>query len=253
MSDRVAHWYHDVEQSKRTPKFESRFFEQFKKNFTNDLHGHLKHEPHHPYKIDFFSAKMPRGDDIAIEEFLDKIVKNNDRHLVESWSNKQFTVLRLNKSCVPKFGENSTVINIIIDSESCAWLNRARRVKLFGKENGAWISKENHPDFLKYKYKTVAFKNQYRFEQSDFSFIRHHIVNEPIIGLFRSVDSLIEHASNQTCAQLFLDLSDILDKNRFRTAISALYEKINLGEIKSDLIDQCYDHYHKTNIKPFIQ
>lgn len=251
MSDQVAHWNPDVEASKHTSQFESRFLQQFKKNFTGDNHNHLKFEPHHPYKIDFFSAKMARGNDIDLEDFVRRITQNGDGLMLESWSKNQFTVLRLNKSCVPRFGEGSHIVNIMIDKASCQWLNRNRSIKLFGKEDGLWISKENHPDFLKYKYPQLPFHNQYRFEQRDFSFLRHHVVNEPVMTLFQSVDSLMEHESNATCQQSFLDLSDILDKHRFRRVLCDLYEKLGIGIINLDLADRCYDHYHETNIKPF--
>jgi len=252
ISDCIAHWYDHVEKCKGQEIFDTIFFDQFKKNFTNDSANHLKNEPHHPYQLDFFSAKMPKGNDIDLDDFINCVQQRSDQSLIDSWARGQFTVFRLNKSNVPKFGYGSTVINIVIDVASQAWLNRCRLIKLFGKKQGAWISKENDPEFLKYKFKSVSVQNQYQFNMPNFSFIRRCVIQEPVIQLFQSERDLMQHESNLYCDQSFLLLGDILDKQKFMSVLHKLYDDLELGPVHQNLVDKCYDHYYHTNILPFF-
>ena len=62
-SNKLSCWDTQVENVKGTPQFEDFFKNWFSKCFQADLENHIKYEPHHPYQLDFVSAKHPRGDD----------------------------------------------------------------------------------------------------------------------------------------------------------------------------------------------
>jgi hypothetical protein len=252
LSRHIAHWSPEVQHSKHTGDFAQQARDWIHSRFTDDLVEHLKHEPHHPYALDFFSAKHPRGDDISWPAFLALLRARGDPWF-ERWADQGLiNVLRLNKSRVPDFGLGSTVVNIRVDPSSRSWLNRCRAVKLFGKENGAWISKENHPDYLRAKFQRIQFANQYQWNKSSHAFIRHHIIEDPTVTLMTHPDHTLADASNRECRQVWIDLGELLDPVRFRPALARLHEEIGLEPLDEVLVQQCHQHYWVTNIRPFL-
>lgn len=249
-SDRVACWNPDLEQLKGSPEFSQKFFEWFSHRFVSDLDNHIKHEPHHPYQLDFFSAKHPRGDNISSEEMYSLLADRQDQLFLDNIAKHKLTAMRLNKSTIPVFGYNNPVINIVIDPASHRWLNHTRWIKLFGKENNKWISKENHPEFLKAKFKNIQFKNQYHFDCTWREFAKNFIINEPVMQLFRNQDQLLQDPSNLHCPQHFVNLSTILNVDSGIAAVISLFAELNLGTPDLRLITQCYEHYRKTNLEP---
>ena len=77
-SNQTCCWDPTVDAAKESKDFPDIFLQWFKQKFTHNLQDHLKHEPHHPYKIDFFSAKHPRGDDITVTSFLHMLKDRDD-------------------------------------------------------------------------------------------------------------------------------------------------------------------------------
>ena len=252
LSDQIAHWDPEIQQRKGSSEFHQCALDWVHTRFTENNPEHLKFEPHHPYALDFFSAKHPRGDDIAPARFIELLRERKDQWF-ELWVQQGLTnVLRLNKSRVPDFGIGSVVVNIRADDQSRAWLNRCRAVKLFGKEHGRWISKENHPEFLRAKFSRLQFHNQYQWDMSDYAFIRNHIIQDPTVTLMSDPQHTLAHASNGQCRQLWIDLSDMLDHSRFVASLTRLYAELGLTGMDQDLVEHCYQHYWITNIRPFL-
>jgi tetratricopeptide (TPR) repeat protein len=77
-SNMIDCWNQTVEQSKGTKNFKEIYQNWFSDSFQSDLENHLKFEPHHPYKLDFISAKYPRGDSLSKDEFVEELQKRND-------------------------------------------------------------------------------------------------------------------------------------------------------------------------------
>lgn len=246
----LAHWNLSVEQHKNNLQFEKIFTEDFKNNFRNNLNEHIKHEPHHPYQLDFISAKHPRGDDLSFEQFVYELEQRQDP-MIGQLQNNQRPVLRLNKNLIPKFGQGGSVVNIIIDPSSRKWFNRVRFLKLFGYTNGIGISKENHPLFLQAKYKKIQFDNQYQFEESFYSFVKHRVINDPAIKDFLSADKLLLDPSNKTCKQYNILLSDLLNPNVVENRVCEIANYFDLGPVNIKLVDKCTAHFYNTNVKPF--
>tara|TARA_E500000178_G_scaffold286845_1_gene288803 strand:- start:22299 stop:23138 length:840 start_codon:yes stop_codon:yes gene_type:complete len=251
-SEKLVHWNAEVEQSKKSANFKQIFLNRFYYNYQKDLYNHIKVEPHHPYNLDFISATHPRGDNFSFTQFIEQLAKRKDLMLTHLQQNKK-PVLRLNKPNIPLFAQGSSVVNIIVDPLSVKWLNRIRFVKLFGYTDGIGISKENHPEFLKAKYKKILFNNQYQFHQSKYSFIKHKVINDPWIKSFFSSTTLLQHQTNKHCNHYNVNLSDLIDPKKTKHAISKVFEHYKLGLPDLDLVDICAKHFYNSNVKPFCK
>lgn len=251
-SNRVACWNTSIEEYKNTDKFQTEYFNWFANCFSNNLSEHLKSEPHHPYNLDFFSSKHNRGDDIDDFDFVEMLKKTDNHIFLNNLRQKKLTVMRLNKTVVPKFGKNADVINILIDTPSYKWLHRTRQVKLFEHVNGQTTSKENHPEYLAAKHKKNNFNNPYHFYESYFSFARNRVINESVVKIFKDKNKLIDDISNSQCRQHFIFLSELLDETKICSIIQQLFNILNLGSPDINLITKCFEHYKKTNIDPIL-
>jgi hypothetical protein len=250
-SNQVSHWHLTVENAKKTSDFKKQYIKWFESCFTHDLDNHLKHEPHHPYKLDFISAKHPRGDDLSVDEFINELKIRNDQSFLESIQNNCYTVLRLNKIKVPLYGYGSTIINIILDEQSLPIFYKLRQKKLFGKEENLWIKKEEHPEYLKHKYYKIQFNNPYKFDIDDSTFYNQVVVDKPYTEQFESVDTITNDVSNLECKQIFVNLNDLLSSQVF-DIVEDVFRQLNLGIPDKELIEQCYQRYYQTNIQPFL-
>lgn len=247
----AACWDPHVQELKNSNNFAQHFLKWFKKKFTYDLQNHLKHEPHHPYKIDFFSAKHPRGNNIDQTEFIELLKQRNDLLLLNNIQQNKNTLLRLNKSVVPDWGCGNPVVNIVIDHSSKKWLHRARCTKLFGYHDCSFILKEEHPDFLKAKNYNLNFGNKYQVHDTPLSFYKKYVVNDPVVQMFRDQQLITQHSSNAQCAQHWINLGDILNSVVAVDRIQQLADQLQLT-VDSSLIKACYQHYYKTNIQPIL-
>ena len=252
-SPRVACWNPELEALKGTPEFANAFFSWFRERFQSNLGDHLKHEPHHPYQLDFFSAKFPRGDDVTESGFVDCVTERDDQLLLDNIKQGRITAMRLNKSSVPKFGYGNNVINVVNDCDSLRWLHRTRWIKLFGREFDHFISKENHPEYLRAKFKKLQFNNPYQFHAPWIRFARDHIINEPVMQVFRDPKRIIEHASNAEVKQHWINLSDVLTPRHGFRCIVRWFDVMDLGEPDLELLASCYQHYFRTNILPLAK
>jgi hypothetical protein len=249
-SNKLPCWDIQVENSKGTPQFDDCFKNWFSKCFQSNLEDHIIHEPFHPYQLDFVSNKHPRGDDLSAEEFVEELKNRNDQLFLNNIQSYRQTVLRLNKSVVPQWGLGNSIINIVVDTPSKKWFYKTRYIKLFGKNNNEWISKENHPDYLVGKYKKIQFYNPYRFQISKFAFLKNFVIGEPAILPFYNYDKLLEPISNQYCNQYKLPLSNLLDPSTNVNAILHLFEQLDLGTPNKKLIEWACNHYYQNNIAP---
>lgn len=251
-SNQTCCWEPTVEAAKHSSNFPDIFLHWFKQKFTHDLHNHLKHEPHHPYKIDFFSAKHPRGDDIAVSSFLNMLKDRDDILFLQNIQQNKKTILRLNKSIIPKFGYDNDVINITIDPASQKWLHRTRRIKLFGYDGNNYQLKEHHPEFLQAKNYTLRFHNPYLVKESPYKFLKKHVICDPIVELMRDRSHTIDHPSNHRCRHHWINLSQLLDVKSAIHTVMALADKLQF-QLDYNLVDICCQHYHDTNVAPMLE
>lgn len=249
-SNKLPCWNTQVEQSKGTPQFDECFKNWFSKCFQSNLENHIKYEPHHPYQLDFISAKHPRGDELSAEQFVKELKNRNDQLFLNNIQNHQQTVMRLNKPVVPQWGLGNSIINIVVDKTSKKWFYKTRYIKLFGIDNNEWVSKENHPDYLSAKYKKIQFSNPYRFQMSKFAFLKTFVIGEPAILPFFNYDKLLEPVSNRYCKQYKLPLSDIINPKSNVKLMLNLFDQLDLGTPNKKLIEWACDHYYQNNVAP---
>ena len=249
-SNKLVHWANKVENSKNTPDVEKTFKQWFSDCFQHNLDNHLKFEPHHPYQLDFFSSKHPRGDDIDCHEFINLLEERQDQLFLENIRHNKLTTMRLNKPNIPLFGYGANVVNILVDEDAKKWFFRTRFIKLFGPGPSGWISKENHPEFLSAKYNTSLFQNKYEFPISKFALLKNFVINDPTIQCFFDSKQLVANSTNDNCPQYFINLSTLLTRDRLLKEIVVLFEKLDLGNPNLNLIEWAFDRYYQTNIAP---
>ena len=249
-SNKLPCWDIQVENSKSTLQFEEFFKNWFSKCFQPDLENHIKYEPHHPYQLDFVSAKHPRGDDLSVEEFIEELKNRQDQLFLSNIQCQQQTVMRLNKSNVPRWGLGNPLINIVVDSLSKKWFYKIRYIKLFGRDSNGWLSKENHPDYLLAKFKKIQFRNIYHFQISKFALLKNFVIGESAVLPFYDYNKLLEPTSNQHCKQYKVNLSNLLDPSTNVDTILWLFEQLELGEPNKKLIEWACNHYYQYNIAP---
>jgi len=248
-SAQAACWNPDLEKAKGDDDFAERFFDWFCQKFTADLDHHLKHEPHHPYKLDFFSAKHPRGDDISGPDFLHLLKDRDDRLLLDNIHQNKKTLLRLNKSIIPEFGYGNDTINIVIDPDSEKWLHRTRYVKLFGRDQDHYLLKEEHPEYLQAKNYNLRFNNPYLVKESHHRFVKNYVIGDRTVQTMRDRSCIIDHISNQQCRQHWVNLSQLLHIDSATDTVIGLARTLKF-DLDRDLIKKCCEHYHRTNVMP---
>jgi len=249
----IAHWNPILEQTRGADDWRLAYLEWFKSKFQCNLHDHLKSEPHHPYRLDFVSAKHPRGDDISKQDFLSHLVQRDDIHFFNALHQHKLICMRLNKSTVPLWGENCQIVNIVVDKASEKWLHRTRAVKMFGKENNKFIVKENHPDFLRYKFQSLAFANPYEFVMNKRKFIRDFVIGEPTLAVFKSEQKILADSSNKLARdQIMINLSDLFDWTRFHLVCNQIYRRLDLGPMDVELVKESWQHYFNLHIQPIL-
>lgn len=249
-SHKLPCWDGQVEQSKGTAQFEIVFKNWFSKCFQQDLENHIKHEPHHPYQLDFVSAKHPRGDDLSAEEFVEELKKRQDQLFLNNIDCGKQTVMRLNKPTIPQWGLGNSVVNIVVDKTSKKWFHKIRYIKLFGKDKDGWISKENHPDYLVAKFKKIQFRNPYCFQISKFTFLKNFIIGESAILPFYNYTKLLEPVTNQDCNQYQINLSCLINPNTSVDTMIWLFEQLDLGTPNKQLIEWACSYYYQYNVAP---
>lgn len=249
----TAHWNPKLDSQRTHKDFDRDHLDWFQSKFQTDLDNHLKHEPHHPYQLDFVSAKHPRGDDLNQEQFLQEMIKRQDRYFLSNVDQRKHIILRLNKSQIPQWAMGAKIVNVLVDPNSRRWLHRTRSIKLFGRENNQFISKENHPEFLASKYKQRQFDNPYSFDISAYRFLRHHVMEEPVMKIFQSQQMILADQSNQAYPdQAWINLSDLFQWPSYSTSMERVYRYLGFGQTNVAMLDACWQHYYRTNIDPVL-
>lgn len=251
-SPKVSCWNSQLEHVKHKSEFEFEFKKWFANCFQSDLQNHLKYEPHHPYQLDFFSSKHARGNDISVDQFIDHLQARDDQNFLDNIKINKLTVMRLNKPVIPLFGHGTNVINIVVDAPAKKWFYQTRLIKLFGHDTQhGWVVKENHPEFLRAKFKKILFQNQYYYNCSKFKFLKDFVIGEPAIRPFFSESSLLQDHSNSLCQQITINLSVIFDRQALIDTMLDIFEKLELGQPNIPLLEWAHSHYTTYNIDPF--
>ena len=254
-SGRVACWDPELESLKGTDKFAAAFFEYIRQGYQSDLTRHLYNEPTPKYPVwPWFSATWPRGDDLTVDEFVDQLIHHEYQYWLENIQAKKLNLLLLHKSRIPAFALGCKVLNIVIDPAAQKWLNRARYVKIFGEENGQWYSREHLPDLLQKRYAGVERMVDLPdiwLAGSRYQIIKNHVINDPRVKMFADINKIVIDRTNLLCDQFTINLSDVLNKQRFVKQLSTIFWGFDLGEPDVDLISRAWQHYYETNIAIF--
>ena len=251
-SDRLSCWNQQVDAARSTANFDQTYMAWIRDSYRSDLSRHLYHEPKPDCPLhEFFSASHQRGNDIDAPGFVTHLQELGFDYALEAIHNQRPTTVLVHKSQLPTFGVGSSVVNIVVDPASRRWLHRVKFVKGFKFKQGAWITQHQDPDVKLARFGKITFANDYRLPGSQFSVVRNYVINDPNLSMFTDAAAITADPSNQFYQQQFIQLSDLLDYNRLVPALERLFDVLDLGALKTELIRDIWNHYYQTNIAPF--
>lgn len=218
----------------------------FQLHFRNNFEDWLKNEPEVPYATGFVSNRFNRGDDIPLSQALDRL--STDTLFQAHWANNKKICLISNKSQVPNWIQDQCVfVNLVIDNvKAQKWCHRCRLHKQFLlAEPNTWIIKQDHPDYCSSARSVLAqkFNNPTTYQGTTQSFLKKYIVNDPITRTFLDPAQIVEHSSNRTQQQLFVDLSKIIDPDVTADTINTICKSIGIAVPNLDLVSRIAEHY----------
>ena len=205
LSRDVNPWYADV----HGPQVVQWFKNKFKENFID----WLQQEPEVPYHTSFVSNRFARGDAIDTQQALRLL--HDDILFQQHWNNDKKICLISNKSSVPRWlSHDCVLVNVVIDPGlGRHWADRCRLHKQFLKvEPDQWIIKQDHPVFCSPARAAIAsqFDNPKTFKGTRRQFLQRFIIDDPVTNRFTDPQLIMEHETNQTQTQIFVNLSHLL-------------------------------------------
>lgn len=243
-SDSVHAWDDELVQAKQQNDHD-KIFNYVVSKFTDDFINWQKIEPEVPYQTDFVSNRFPRGDDITFEQAQELLV-NDSKYQHDIHANGSIALI-LNKSQIPQWlWKKAVVVNIVIDSiNSKKWFHRARFAKQFIRFNDSYIVKQEHEDFCSPKRTVLAakFANEKVYTGSWYSFAKKYIVGDSIGKMFTSPAQIIAHPTNSQVDNLFFNLSNYFNENKFVDEFQHLCDLLNIAPVSADLLLSLVKYY----------
>lgn len=242
-------WDDELNEAKQQNNHD-KIFKYVASKFTNNFINWQKIEPEVPYQTDFVSNRFPRGDDITFEQAQELLI--NDSKYQHDYNNTGHIALILNKSQIPQWLWNKTVVvNIVIDSiESKKWFHRARFAKQFIRSNDSYIVKQEHEDFCSPARTVLAskFNNEKVFNGSWYSFAKKYIVGDSIGKMFTDTAQIIAHPTNSQVDNLFFNLSNYLNENKFVEEFQQLCGLLKIEPVPARLLLSLVKHYQSLHM-----
>lgn len=252
ISTDVNAWHEDLDRCKNVSR--DAVLNYFQDRFRADWDQWLLNEPQVPYQNTFCSNKFPRGDDVSWDQALDLLAKDTvfQSHL----SNDRRIVLILNKSRIPDWiKDRCEIINILIDDLwALKWLHRARYLKMFKQtEPGVWLLKEHTKKWTTPGREMFIdqYQNPSEFRGTKVSFLRQHVMRDPLTQMFQHLDVIVADPTNQNVAQHVFPLSSLSDADLLVRCVENLYRQIGIEMPQSDVLPAVAEYYVEVHRKIF--
>jgi hypothetical protein len=233
-SDQIDHWSVIVQSQKDTDLFESVVDEYVRRSFPCDHTQHLRLEPMVPYNTDMYSTGFSRGNDVTLDQYLTNAHEKRDVRLFECIKHNRIVNLIFHKPTIPLFCRNSKSVTITVTTdEEKQWLFKTLWIKHFLETKDSIRILSSDPEYCNFvSLPTVLkFANQYIYPISDKEILYQTLVlNDPTNSWYFDPEKFIKSDKENNISNVFIKLSDMLDKNKFLKVIPLLFEKLELEE-----------------------
>lgn len=237
-SSSVAHFDRGIEQNKT----EELCLDYVKHKFTNSLDWWLKTEPNaiDAWNLSFISSKYPRGDNLSLDEFVANTKEQCTDYFWESIDSNKLIGINYHKTTNPVYFQQAKNIVVIVDPASVKWLHRANWYKHYAVTDQGIHIKINDPVYFNSvmgRYFS-QFNNPIYSDEHFYSFVKKNIINCKFKDAFL-VKENFEHLPNVE----FINLSDILDKERFVENVQQIAKKLELQPISASFLESAHQHW----------
>jgi len=238
MSSRdVAHYDPDVENDK-TPE---NCIAYIRNSFTPMIKNWMLNEPNDKFtwNTTFYSNKYARGNDLTLDEFVERAKTTCTEHFHNCVSKNKFIPLVWHKVNTAPFFADSKVLFIRVDNSAEKWHHRALWNKLYGTKNGKIHLKINDPEYnLPMKEIMSKFKNPIYSEDTFYTFAKKNIINNEFAIPF-SKDKEIVPQPNQK----IIKLSDILNSSLFHSLAADIFKFLEIEPADEKVLKFAHAHW----------
>jgi len=243
-SDRIDHWSAVVQAQKNTKLNEPVTLEYVDRSFPKDHSQYLRAEPMVPYNTDLYSVGYPRGNDIALDQYINYTQKKNDIRLSNCVNQNVLANLIFNKPILPMFCQNSQAVTITVKTDKeKQWLFETLWSKHFLETDTEIYYLPSAPKYCNFQSlpTVLRFNNQYCFpiEQKE-ELYQKYVINNHTNNYYFEPDKFAEFDNANNIDNVFIELADILNAERFNSAILTIFTKLGLETPNLGLISQMH-------------
>jgi hypothetical protein len=243
-SNNIDHWSVVVQAQKNTELHNSVTLEYVNRSFPKDHSQYLQAEPMVPYNTDLYSVGYPRGNDVTLDQYIDYAKKKNDSRLFNCVEQNFLVNLMYHRPTLPLFCQNSQAVTITVTTDKeKQWLFKTLWSKHFLETDTEIYYLPSAPGYCNFHSlpTVLKFDNQYRFPISQKNQLYQEcVVNNYTNSYYFDPEKFTQFDEANNINNIFIKLADILDAERFNSAILTTFAQLGLENFNSDLVSQMH-------------
>jgi hypothetical protein len=243
-SDKIEHWSVVVQAQKNTELIKPVTLEYVNRSFPKNHSQHLRAEPMVPYNTDLYSVGYPRGNDVTLDQYVNYAQKKNDIRLFNCADQNFLVNLIFNKPILPMFCQHSRAVTITVTTDKeKQWLFNTLWSKHFLEIKNKIYYIPSDPEYCNFQSlpTVLRFNNQYCFplEQKE-QLYQKYVVNNYTNDYYFKPERFAEIDDANSINNVFIKLADILNTDRFNSAILTIFSQLGLENPNISLISQMH-------------
>jgi hypothetical protein len=197
-----------------------------------------------PYNTDLYSVGYPRGNDVTLDQYLSNAINKKDTRLLDCVESNLQTNLIFHKPQIPLFCNNSKVVTVSVTSQKEKdWLYKTLWSKHFLENNTEIRYLPSDPDYCSF-YSLVpvlTYGNPYRFPLRDKDRLyQEYVINNHTNSWYFDPDKFSRHDVDHQLDNMFIQLEEILEVEKFLLAITRIFNHHQLGNPNLKLIEKMH-------------
>lgn len=243
-SNKIDHWSVVVQAQKNTELNVPVTLEYINRSFPKDHSRYLRAEPMVPYNTDLYSVGYPRGNDVEFDQYINYAREKNDIRLFNCMDKNFLVNLIFNKPILPKFCQNSQAVTITVTTDKeKQWLFKTLWSKHFLETDSEIYYLPSAPDYCNFQSlpTVLRFNNQYCFsiEQKE-QLYQKYVINNYTNNYYFAPEKFTEFDNANHIDNVFIELADILNAERFNSAVLSIFKQLGLENLNLDLVSQMH-------------
>jgi len=239
-SDKIDHWSVVVQNQKNSELIGPVTLEYVSRSFPQEHSLYLQSEPMVPYNTDLYSVGFDRGINVTVEQYIENARLKNDTRLFACLDNDLAVNLIFNRPTVPAFCHGARAVTVTVTTQAeQQWLYQTRWSKHFLETDTEIRYLPSDPEYCNFQSlpAVLRFNNPYRFPIQDRQQIyQDQVINTPINRWYFEPEHFESYDQQHSISNTFIELSSILDSQKFLPAIAATFDKLELGNPDLNLI-----------------